>query len=235
MNPYDTPNKTPKDSKYPEEKMKTSKFNFKVGNKYLTEGGRVVECYFVSNGCVGVRPDVDKRELFYVDENTGFSHSGMMNDNIKKQIMNTFDYTKPLKGKSGRSVEILTLNGKNNTIVGYIDPYEQPIVWDRNTGRNKSGMYESFNLVNELSPPTYIPLDADDILPGDIVRRIPTYSEEQSHKWAFIYSVNRTSVYLGNNNNSFTYNELRRCYEISHDQGKTWQKCQKEIKNGYEC
>jgi hypothetical protein len=142
----------------------------------------------------------------------------------------TFDPNKSFKTRNGKEVKILTFIGEGNyPIIGYVKNdnggWQTVTCWSKE-GYSFNSVYN--NLVNEPDPPTYIPLDADDILPGDIVRRIPCYSDEQSHKWALIYSVNKTSVYLGNHNNSFSYTEIMKNYEISHDRGKTWEKCQKE-------
>lgn len=228
---YIIPDKTVKDNY---KKVNMKKFDYKVGEKYKTKNGNVVVCDRVYPHSAVVKGEYGK--CYYID-NDGVAMTENPDDNVYAYVLasckptefmktetKTFDHTKPFISKCRRPVEIITFDGRNNTIVGYFENFDQPVVWDKSTGMNKNILFYNWNLINEPDPPVYVPLDADDILPGDVIRRIDR-GQVNPYKWLSIISVNNSSIETSSGH--YTFIHLKGGFEISHDQGKTWQKCQK--------
>lgn len=75
--------------------------------------------------------------------------------------------------------------------------------------------------------PVMVPLGPEDVPPGSVVRQ---GHFERTH-WILIVSAGSSSIRIGSEGQKISYEDLQHSlWEISRDGGKTWKRCEKEVK-----
>jgi hypothetical protein len=89
--------------------------------------------------------------------------------------------------------------------------------------RSLDGPWLPFTVEEEVPSPG--PLGPEDVPPGSVIR----HNEKTMH-WSMVTCVKENGIYAGHTVDIIGFEWLKQCFEISRDNGKTWQKCQKEGK-----
>lgn len=139
-----------------------------------------------------------------------------------------FDINKPFQTREGKRVEIISDKGRGDyPLVGYIGDHIRHLdTWTLDGIFSKAGHIPENDLIN-IKEKKLVPLEASDIKPNYLFRR---QGPSTIHLWSIVTALHKVKVFLSpNNNEGWTFQELRNNYLISRDGGNTWEKCEKEI------
>jgi hypothetical protein len=85
----------------------------------------------------------------------------------------------------------------------------------------ESTFRQVWNATSGESAPKLVPLGPEDVRPGDVVR-------SNGYHWFLVLSTHHPAGLFIQDRSLVTWDELWRLWEISHDAGQTWQRCEKE-------
>lgn len=202
------------------EEYNPNPMKFIEGKQYRTNKGDIAICHKVYD---------DGSATFKVCGLTyAFNEYGICGDWNIVEIKETkiFDWTKPAQTKGGYKVAGLTLVQGVSTkfnLVGQIEQHSNNLTcWDVN-GKHLSG---SMGLDLENIPPQKrtVPLEPEDIKPTDLIR----HPNDTNVVFYTISGVYKNCVKFGGSTFAISYQALLdSSWEISRDNGTTWEKCEK--------